>query len=43
MVNFFQDFAGDLFDRLKSVSYFLVGIIVGAPLYGITKLFEWLF
>jgi hypothetical protein len=44
MVKFFEDFAGAIFDLLKLFCYFLVGIIlVGAPLYGIAKLFEWLF
>ena len=44
MMSFIDDLAGALKDIFHYVAYFLVGtILVGAPLYGIAMLFNWLY
>ena len=44
MFKYIDDMAGAIFDIFKYICYFFAGaIIVGAPLYLIAKLFEWLF
>ena len=47
MLKFVDDFAGAVFDILKStlyyISYFIAGFtLVAFPLYLIAKIFEWL-
>ena len=44
MLKFIDDFAGAVFDLIKSISYFIAGIlIVGLPLFLLAKFFEWIF
>lgn len=44
MLKFIDDFAGAVSDIIKSISYFIAGIlIVGIPLFILAKFFEWVF